>query len=242
MRTLAATLLVVLFVAGCSPDRDKVTVLTAASLAGAMRDAEAAFERAHPDTDVVLVIAGSQALATQILENAPADVFCSANEAQLERAAGRTDEPVVIARGELIVITNSAGESDDAVGVLRAAERVVLAAPDVPVGRYAREALTTLGLLDEIEPKLVSRELDVRGVLARVDYGDADAGITYATEARIIPSLAVFPLPPEAQPDVRFSAAVLADAPNPEGAADFLAFLISDHGRSILFKHGFAAP
>jgi len=241
VRTLLYTLLAAFCVAGCRPERDEVTVFTAASLAGVMRDAEASFERANPDTDVILVIAGSQVLAAQILEGAPADVFCSADEAQMRRVADRIGDPVVIARGELVVVTRDADATDPA-GVLRSAERVVLAAPDVPVGRYAREALTTLGLLDEVEPKLVSRELDVRGVLSRVQSADADAGVVYATDARTDNSLHALPFPPEAQPDVRYLAAVLDDAPSGEGAGGFLGFLTSDRGRALFFRHGFSAP
>jgi len=169
---------------GTSPGATVVSPLVvhaAASLAGVMDDLEALVERRHPDIDVQANLGGSQALAAQLEQGAPGGVFVSANPDQFERV-----EPLLVGPGDLLAtnelvvvvpsanpagITTLADLADDGV-------TVALGAPGVPVGDYAREVLTAAGLT----PTVVTEELDVRSVVAKVAAGEVDAGIAYATD------------------------------------------------------------
>ena len=145
----------------------------------------AGFEKAHPGTAVRFTFSSSNGLATQIAEGAPVDVFASAAPKWLDAVA---KDPGVIARAtfarnRLIVIV----PRDDRARVTRLADlarrgvRLVLAAPGVPAGDYARQALTKAGMRAALK-NVVSNEQDVEGVVAKVTSGDADAGIVYATD------------------------------------------------------------
>lgn len=225
-----------------------LTVLAAASLSGAMADMARAYERRQPGVEVVTSFAGSQALAAQLLDGAPADVFLSANLDQMVRvaAAGLVTDSVPVASNRLVLVL----PADNPAGIRAAADlarpgvRLVLAAADVPAGGYARQALAQLGLVEAVAPNVVSEETEVTSVVGKVASGEADAGLAYSTDVRpaLAPRLKVLELPPAVDVRVRYEAAVLVPAPQPRWAADFLAFLVSAAGQAILASHGFGAP
>lgn len=178
---LVATLL--LAACGSTPPRAKLTVFAASSLAAALQEVAAGFEDAHPDVDVVLSLAGSQTLATQIAGGAEPDVFASADEAQMERAveARPADPgPVVFARNRLVIaVAPGNPRSVDSVADLARPDLVVvLGAPEVPVGRYGHQVLAAAG----VEANVASYESDVGLVLTKVRLGEADAGLVYASD------------------------------------------------------------
>lgn len=229
-----------------TPAGETVVVFAAASLSDSFRALEQAYEATHPDIDVVVNLAGSRLLATQLLEGAPADVFASADAATLDRVL--TERPAlpdtrqVFASNRLVIVVPSESPlrsfaDFEHVGLDGA--KVVLAGPEVPVGRYAREALDQLGLRDEFEAKLVSNEDSVDGVLAKLELGECDIGIAYATDLRRSDELRGIPLPGSVDVVARYELAVLADGPAPENGQAFAAFVTGDQGQSVLREHGF---
>lgn len=241
-------------VAGCSKKGLEqgapatILVFAAASLTEAMTDAARAYESTHPGVRVRLNFAGSQTLAAQIAEGAPADVFLSADRRWMDQAleGGLVEQPVLLLRNSLVVVTSSLAAppitSPDLLA--RPGLRLVLAAPSVPAGRYAREALDKLGILEAAERNLVSQELDVKSVLAKVVLGEADAGLVYATDIRpaIADRVRVVALPASAQVQAEYFCAPVKRAPNPEGAAGIVEFLQSTQGAEIFRRYNFELP
>lgn len=215
-------------------------VHAAASLTDAFSELGDAFEQLHPDLDVQMNFAGSQALATQIEQGAPGGVFASANHTQMERVSDALDDaPADFARNSLVVVT----PADNPGGVSELADladdelTVVLAAPDVPVGSYSREVLEAAGLT--VEPD--SLELDVRAVLTKVTTGNADAGMVYATDAATSDDVTVIEIPADVNIDASYPIAVLA-GDQVDAGASFVDHVLSDDGQQILATHGFSQP
>ena len=222
----------------------EVLVSAAASLTDAFAEIASAFEAAHPGVDVVLNLAGSASLRTQILEGAPADVFASADVKNMDRVvdAGQlSGEPRVFARNLLQIAVpagNPAGVhdlSDFADGALR----IGLCAEGVPCGDFARQALRRAGVV----PALDTNEPDVRALLTKVELGELDAGITYVTDvASTHGAVEGIDIPASANVVAAYPIAVLAAARHTRAADAFVGFVLSAAGRAILAKHGFASP
>lgn len=237
-----------LWLIGCAAnDADRqLTVLAASSLTEAFTEAETAFERSHPGVDVALSFAGSQALATQVRHGIAADVFASANERHLAAVydEGLTLPPRPLAANELVLAVRS--EAITELALLDQVERIVLGAPEVPVGSYAdlllSRAAETYGAdwRERVDARVVSREPNVRLVLAKVAMGEADAAIVYRTDGVAAPALHLVPLP--LAPRATYTVAQLSAAPEPELAAEWLDWLLSDEGQALLGRHGFASP
>lgn len=222
--------------------RTPVTVFAAASLTESFAALELAFEAEHPQFDVELAFAGSQLLATQLLEGARADVFASANPEQVDRVATGCEllERRAFASNRLVVVMRQDGPIRSFDQLADGGVRVVLASEAVPAGKYARAALGELGLHDQVLANVVSNELDVRGVIAKVRAGEADGGIVYATDLRgSTDTLDSLELPVDVH--ARYELAVLGDAVrDPTGGKAFAAFVTSSKGQAILHEFGFA--
>jgi molybdate transport system substrate-binding protein len=191
--------------------------------------------------------AGSNALAAQIAEGAPADVFAAANTAIPERLYARrlVEKPVVFTRNALVVVVPRANPAriasvDD---LARRGVSVVVAAPSVPVGGYTQTVLRRLGLAARVDANVVSRELDVRSVLAKVTLGQADAGFVYATDARTERGkVRVVRIPASAQPSVAYAVAVVSASRHKAAARAFVARLLGKAGQATLARFGFLPP
>lgn len=250
---LVAVALVVLasVLAACADDDDgagaeptgEVTVLAASSLTEAFEQIAEAFEADHPGVEVELTFDASSALATQIREGVPGDVFASADEtslAQVVDAGLGEGEPARFASNRLQIAVprgNPAGVgslADLASGDLRLA----LCAPEVPCGSYARQSFERAGL----GVPAASEEENVRGVLTKVALGEADAGIVYVTDVLANGDVEGIDLPDAAQVVAAYPALALRDAPNPTAAAAFVAYLSSTEARGILVRLGFGPP
>jgi molybdate transport system substrate-binding protein len=238
----------------CTPSQTTtVTVFAAASLSEPFRAIERDYEAAHPGVDLELSFAGSQLLAAQLLEGAPAQLFAAADGAQLDRVAGERalTGRRVFASNRLVIVV-PAGSAITGVDDLAApGVRIVLAGEAVPAGRYAQVALDQLGggVRAAVEANVVSRETDVRAVAAKVRLGEADAGIVYATDVRGDAKLELRELPAAAQIAASYELAVLVDErerePDPQRQAAALAlaeFVTSPAGQAILAEHGFGPP
>jgi molybdate transport system substrate-binding protein len=120
--------------------------------------------------------------------------------------------------------------------------KVDVAAADVPVGQHTLAILASLHLSQRVLANVVSRESDVRGVLAKVALGEADAGFVYATEARTVPGrVRVVPVPARAQPDVRYGICVVSRSSNRAAARAFVRTVLSRAGQAKLVAAGFLA-
>ncbi len=223
-----------------------IEVYAAASLREAFTTLAHEFETSHPGTSVHLTFAGSQTLAAQIANGAPADVLASASGKNLENLAYDPKTRKVFATNRLVVA--SYARKVDLKG-LSSVERLVLAAPAVPAGGYAAKALADAGAkygavwLAKVRRLVVSEENDVRAVLAKVKLGEADAGIVYASDVvGAGKGLFVTPLPSAFQPRIEYPVAVLNAAPEPKLARDFVALLCSKKGRKALKEQGFGPP
>ena len=236
---------------GCGPDggddpaaapSQELLVSGAASLADVLGDLEAAFEDANPAVDVVVNLAASPVLRDQVLAGAPVDVLATADEATMQAVV----DAGLVAGGPVTFATNTlaiavpAGNPAGVAGLSSLAEEslfVGLCAPGVPCGDLARSALADA----DVVPAVDSEEPDVRALLTKVAAGELDVGIVYATDVAAQAG-AVDALPVPDSPTTRYPAAVLADAPAPDVAQAFVAFLGSDEGRALLVARGFGAP
>jgi len=231
---------------GRTPDglEREVLVSAAASLADAFAEIETAFESAHPGVDVVVNLAASSALREQIVQGAPVDVFASADVATMDSvvAAGRAAGIPVVFAGNLPEIAVPAGNPGGVTGLadLGRTDLVVgLCAEQVPCGVLAREALRRAGVV----PAVDTNEANVRALLTKIELGEIDAGIVYATD--VLASRGTvngIPIPGEPDLRTRYPLVVLTDAPHPQAAAAFVAFVLSERGQSILSGYGFSAP
>ena len=222
----------------------ELLVFAAASLTDAFEELAADFEDAHPGVTVTLNLAGSGSLREQILSGAPADVFASASTAdvdQVEETGAAEGSPRVFARNRLEIAV-PAGNPAGITGLEDFADPgllIGLCAEDVPCGRYGRRALESAG----ITPSLDTEEPDVRSLLTKVEAGELDAGIVYATDvAAAADTVQGIAIPEEHQVEVVYPVVVLAAAPNPETAAAFVAFVLSAEGLDVLSSYGFLAP
>jgi molybdate transport system substrate-binding protein len=215
-----------------------VNVYAAASLADAFDAIAAAFAEVHPDVEVVPVYDGSSTLATQINEGAPADVFASADEANMDKVADDAVDPQLFATNTLVIAVPADNPGDVADRADLAGVTTVLCAPEVPCGAASQRLLETAGV--SVTP--ASLEQNVTAVLTKIDAGEADAGLVYATD--VIGDDAVTSIVPEGAADVvnRYPIATLAGAVDAEAADAFVAFVLSDDGQEILAAFGFGAP
>lgn len=247
----AVALSAAVLLAGCSsaaPDRQALRVFAASSLTEAFSDMAGAFEATHPETEVVLVFAGSQVLRLQIEQGAPADVFASADPRHMESLAreGLVIGQRVLAENELVVIVPRGNPARiEAFADLVRAERLVIGTPYVPVGAYAREALRRAGANGglpgfeaEVLGRVVSEESNVRLVRAKVELGEADAAIVYRTDAAA-GRVQTVRVPPRANVRARYVIGMVAGAENAAGAERWAGFVASPEGRRILSRHGF---
>lgn len=235
-------------------DQGKITVFAAASLREAFEAAAPAFTR-QSGVAVTFNFGGSDTLVAQILQGAPADVFASANQAQMKRAidAGAVNgSPAVFARNRIVIIVPKANPAKvtSAADLARPGVKVVLAASTVPVGAYARATFAKMSGQDgrpadfaaAIDKNVVSNELDVKAVAAKVALGEGDAGVVYATDvAPIADKVTVVNFPPGAAEDAAYPIAALKAAQNAAGARAFIAFMLGD-GQQYLTARGFLKP
>jgi molybdate transport system substrate-binding protein len=222
----------------------ELTVFAAASLTDAFESLAAAFEAAHPGVTVTLSFAASSALREQIVAGAPADVFASASTGdmdQLAEAGALAGEAQVFARNRMTIAV-PAGNPAGITGLQDFANPdllIGLCAAEVPCGKYGAQALESAAL----NPSVDTYEPDVRSLLTKIEAGELDAGIVYVTDvASAGDAVEAIAIPDANAVQATYPIAVLADAPHPETAAEFTAFVLSAAGREILARFGFLAP
>ncbi len=224
----------------------ELNVFAAASLSDALQVLAASYQKATGDT-VHLNLAASSTLARQIKAGAPADLFFSADEAKMDDLA-KAGLIVPATRRSLLGNTLVIVVATDSPLILKSAadlagpsvRRVALAEPaTVPAGIYAREYFQKKGWWEAVRAKAVSTE-NVRGALAAVESGNADAGIVYKTDALISRKVRVgYEISSADGLRISYPVALVKDGKNPAGAARFLALLASAEGRAVFVKFGF---
>ncbi len=239
-----------LAVTGCkqAPAEGELVVFAAASLRGVFDELATAFRRGHPGVKVTLQYAGTQELRAQLEHGARADVFASADTRHMDELvrAGRATAPVVFATNEpVLIVSRESANVVTSLGELPRAARVVVGGPEVPIGRYTAQVLERARPLygddfrARVEARIVSRELSVRQVLAKVRLGEADAGVVYRTDARGVDGVSVVPLPPEVTVKTECPIALIQGAPHPTLGRAWLELVRSSEAREVLSRAGF---
>ena len=249
-RRLRAHLVLAAFgLLGTAGHAQELVVSAAASLTNAFQAVGAAYEKAHPGRKVVFNFAASGALLAQMRQGAPVDVFASADQATMDRAADahliapgtRTD----FARNELVLIVPAAAKAAptalaDLAGP--AFGRIAAGTPaSVPVGRYTAGVVEQAGLAEAFKPRWIYGE-SVRQVLDYVVRGEVDAGFVYRTDALIAAKGARVAFTVPTTTSVRYPIAQVAGSRNAAAAKDFIAFVRGAQGQQILVGFGFSGP
>ena len=231
--------------------RATLTVFAAASLRDAFGALGTEFEREHPGVKAQFNFAGSQELRTQIEQGAPADVFAPADTKHMDAAhkAGLVDAPRLFATNAPVIVVpadnpGKVGELKD----LATVKRLVIGAPEVPIGKYTLEILdkakTQYGVdfPSRVQARVVSRELNVRQVLTKVTLGEADAAIVYRTDARSAgDKVRVIEIPAELNVLAEYPIATVARAPNADLARAWVTLVTGPTGQAALEDAGFGA-
>jgi molybdate transport system substrate-binding protein len=255
-----------MMLAGCGTDTASTptpassgpwTVFAASSLQDVLKTQETVFRAAQPGTAAATFnFAGSQALAAQLEQGAQADLFISADEKNMQRvvAAGLAEPPQVLAGNSMVIVLppgNPAGIHDPG-DLRRPGVKLVIAAPAVPAGDYTVRLLNKLsadsaygfGYKDEVLARVVSQEDNVRSVLAKVQLGEADAGIVYRTDAQTANAgsqkVETLEIPDRSNVTASYDLAVLKTAPAGSPARAFRAYLLSPAGQAALAAAGFS--
>jgi molybdate transport system substrate-binding protein len=213
----------------------QVTVFAAASLTDALPAIDGAQKYSF---------GGSNALATQIVNGAPADVFASANTtipAQLY-AKGLVEKPINFTRNTLVIVVPKANPAHihTVYDLVRPGVKIDVADAAVPVGSYTLQILKNMNLTASVTANVVSRETDVREVLAKVALGQADAGFVYSTDAKTVPGqVTVIKLPAWAQPKITYALAIVASSANKTAAQAYIKKVLSKAGQATMLRYGF---
>jgi molybdate transport system substrate-binding protein len=229
-----------------------LTVFAAASLTDVFTDLAERLEEDNPSLDVQISFAGSSALAGQLEQGAPADVFASADEAQMTRLEddGQVDDADVFARNPLmlavpvdnpqgIVLPEGGAGIPSLTELITADMTVASCAPEVPCGAAATEVLDAAGLSDAPD----TYEDDVRAVLTKVQLGEVDAGLVYVSDVHSAgDSILAYAFSESSRAINSYPLGVLADAPNPGAARAFVDLVLSDVGQRVLADAGFLRP
>lgn len=251
---VALLLLVLAPVLARAADTNTLTVFAAASLTDAFRELARSFETTHPGVKVRFNSAGSQTLVAQLQQGAPADVFASADERWMQEAATRgllEGEATTFARNRLVVIVprTNPGRIGKLQDLARRGLKIVLGADAVPVGRYSRIALRQMAddpafggsYATAVLGNVVSEEEAVKAVVGKVQLGEADAGIVYASD--VTPAVArfirVFELPESSNVIATYPIATLRASRQGDTAHAFVALVTSEEGQRVLAKWKF---
>jgi molybdate transport system substrate-binding protein len=219
----------------------ELKVFAAASLTGAFTKLGEQYAAANGGDKVTFNFAGSQALATQIQQGAPADVFASADITNMDKVKDLVGAPQVFASNQLQIVVEK-GNPKGVKGLDDLANpdlKVVLAAPEVPVGRYGQQALEKAG----VTVKPVSQEQDVKAVVSKVSLGEADAGIAYVTDVTAGgDQVEGVEIPEDQNVIAAYPIAAVKAAKDQPGAQAFMDLVLAAEGQQVLEEYGFLPP
>ncbi len=259
---LLATMAVGMVAAGCGTPLSRadarpteLTVYAAASLKETLEDISGAYATAAPAVRLTVSTAASTALRAQIEQGAPADVFLSADTTQpsaLVDAGLAAGEALVFAGNRLAIIVPAADPAgiDTPADLARPGIGIVAAGEAVPITGYASELIDGLarlegypaGFADAVTANVVSREDDVKVVVAKIELGEGDAAIVYQTDALASDGVTTIDIPAEANVVASYAGMVVKTSTHPGEARPFLDWLVTDPAQAIFASHGFAPP
>ena len=221
-----------------------ITVFAASSLTAAFKEVGTAFTTANPDAKVTFSYDASSALVAQIIQGAPADLFASADTANMDKLttpALNGTEPVIFATNLLQIIV-APGNPKGVTGVADLAKadlKVVVCAPEVPCGKYATQILDTA----KVTVTPASLEQNVKGVVTKVTAGEADAGIVYVTDVMAAGVKAAgVDIPADVNVIAKYPIASVKASTHADVDQAFIDFLTGSDGQAILAKYGFGKP
>jgi molybdate transport system substrate-binding protein len=225
--------------------RGTLNVFAAASLTNAFGQLEKTFEQQHPGWKVTLNLAGSDQLAAQIEQKAPADVFAAAStkypeQLQGENLLGKTTN---FATNTLVLVTPKSNPAriKTAQNLEKGDAKVVVADPAVPLGSYTETVLGNLGI-DESKLNIVSKEQDAESVLAKLTSGEADAGFVYVTDALSQKAkLHEIEFPASADATATYPVGIVSYSKNTKAAQQWIDLVNSPQGQAVLEQLGFGA-
>jgi molybdate transport system substrate-binding protein len=252
----AAVTLLLLFGCGRWPGSapgSKLTVLAAASLSKAFPRIGGAFAARHPGVTLAYSFGGTDALAAQIEQGAPGDVFAGASAKYGDRLAGDglidAWKPLCTNRLVVVLPRSNPGRIASLQDLARPGVKLVVGAETVPIGTYTRTVLGNLdatygsGYASAVLANVVSNENDAEGVLTKVGVGEADAGFVYVTDARAAAgTVKAIPLPDSAQAVATYPIAAIRESANADLARQFVAFALGPDGQGLLRSAGFGSP
>lgn len=231
--------------------RTKLVVFGAASLQESFAALENSFEATHPGVDVVLHCAGSQELRMQLEQGAHADVFASADLVHMDKltTAQLAAPSQIFARNiPIVVVAQASSGKIRNFSEVPSIGRIVIGTPEVPIGRYTEKILHQAnelygpGFRDAFLASVVSKELNVKQILAKVRLGEANAGIIYKTDLSKDPSLETIEVPESINVVAEYPIAILRRTHSPDLARAWVQLVLSEKGQSSLRAHGFLSP
>ena len=272
LATVIVAIILVAVLAGCAADpppgtihkdkaadrqlRGELTVFAAASLTQAFAEIADDFEQANPGTAVTVNFDGSQRLRTQLEHGAQADLFAPADREHIDaliRAGLIAGQPADFASTRMVFLVHKDFAPADLPALTAPGVKIVLALPAAPAGRYSRTVIARMrnnpqfgpAYADNLLANVVSTEANVRSVAQKVALGEADAGITYRTDA--LPAytaqrVKVLTIPESVNVTARYPIAILRESPQPQLAQAFINFVLSPEGQAILERNGFDQP
>jgi molybdate transport system substrate-binding protein len=222
-----------------------ITVSAASSLTKAFGTLASMFHVKHPGTTIAFNFGSSGALATQIQQGAPVDVFASASPddmATVQQAGDIVGKPVTFARNSLAIVVKPGNPLGiHSLADLTKAPVVALCVSTAPCGSTAREALAKAGV--SLAPAKVSLGQDVDATLAQVTTGDADAALVYVTNAKTVGSEGEgVPVPPSQNVTTSYPIAMVKSSTNRSVAAAWIAYVLGPTGQSVLRRASFLPP
>lgn len=238
--------------AGAPKSATSLTVFAASSLTDAFGEIGAAYEGEHPAVNVAFSFGGSQTLGTQIEAGAPADVFAAANDKEMNALVTgemvKPGAPRPFLSNSLVVIlpAENPASLQQLQDLAAPGIKLVLAAQEVPVGDYARQSLDKMNSVfgadfsERVLNRVVSNEDNARQVVAKVQLGEADAGIVYVSDTIGATGLKTIEIPADINVSATYQIAPLVHSSNPDEAASLIEFVLSPQGQAILSKWGFA--
>ncbi|HEY7735302.1 MAG TPA: molybdate ABC transporter substrate-binding protein [Candidatus Limnocylindrales bacterium] len=233
----------------------ELTVFAAASLTDAIEAANSAYEGAVPGTTLTISTDSSSALETQIEQGAPADVFLSAdttNPQKLVDAGLTAGDAVAFAANKLTIVVpmGNPGRVATPADLARPGLRIIAAGEEVPITKYAAQLVANLsgedGYPDGFEAayaaNVVSREDNVKAVVAKIELGEGDAGIVYATDAAASDAVETVDVPDHANVLASYAGVVIATSGNLDAGGTFLDWIAGTYGQAVLGRFGFLPP
>lgn len=260
LKNAALFMVFALLFAGCAQEQEttekkEITVFAAASLTGAFGEIKTRYEKDNPDVTITYNFDGTQALRAQVEQGANADVFASANTKHMNalKNAGlvRNDTVSVFAKNRIVIIVPKDNRRDirSLADLATPGTKIVIGTKDVPCGSYALQILGNLANDSNYGPdyrqkvldNVMSEETTVTGIVSKVSSGEADAGFAYYSDVTddAKNKLEKIDIPDEYDVVAEYPIAVTEGSEEQIEAQEFIDYVESDKGRSILAEYGF---